>query len=75
MLFTILRYAKAVAGALAAGVAELANALSDGVVTLPEWGAIVAAVLAGGGLVALVPNKPAASNPPAHGITTLPPAA
>lgn len=60
---TILRYAKAVAGGLAAGVAALTPALADGTVTGAEWLTIAIAVLAGAGIIAVVPNKPPA--PPA----------
>ena len=55
---TILRYAKAVAGGLAAGVAALTPALADGTVTGAEWLTIAIAVLAGAGIIAVVPNKP-----------------
>ncbi len=58
----VLRYAKALAGAAAAGAAVYLTARSDGTVTTDEWLGILLAVLAGGGVVAGVPNKP---KPPA----------
>jgi hypothetical protein len=61
MLSTILRYAKAVAGGLAAGVAALTPALADGTVTTTEWVTIAIAVLGGAGIIAVVPN----AKPPA----------
>jgi hypothetical protein len=57
---TILRYAKAVVGGLAAGVAALTPALADGTVSAGEWVTIAIAVLGGAGLIAVVPNKAAA---------------
>lgn len=66
MLTTILRYAKAVAGGLAAGAAALTPALADNVVTPTEWVTIALAVLVGAGVVAAVPNQkpPAPPAPP-----------
>jgi hypothetical protein len=52
-----LRYAKAVLGALGAGVAVAVPAAADGHVTLLEWLGVAAAVLGVGGGVAAVPNK------------------
>jgi len=60
MLSTILRYAKAVAGGLAAGAAALTPALADGTVTGAEWLTIAIAVLGGAGIIAVIPNKPPA---------------
>jgi len=57
---TVLRYAKALVGAAAAGVAVYLTARSDGTVTTDEWLGILLAVLAGGGVVGAVPNKPKA---------------
>jgi hypothetical protein len=53
----VLRYAKAVVGATVAGVSVYLAARPGGVTTDEMWG-IVAAVLAGGGIVGAVPNKP-----------------
>jgi hypothetical protein len=55
---TVLRYAKAIVGAAAAGVAVYLTARTDGQVTTDEWLGILLAVLAGGGVVGAVPNKP-----------------
>ena len=45
------KYAKAVAASLAAALASLITALTDGVVTPAEWAGIVLAGLVGSGLV------------------------
>ena len=65
MLPTILRYAKAVVGGLAAGVAALTPALADGTVTGAEWLTIAIAVLGGAGLIAVIPNRQPPSPPTA----------
>jgi hypothetical protein len=52
-------YAKAIAGALTAFAAALTPALADGNVTSIEWLTILAAVLAGFGVVYTVPNATA----------------
>lgn len=51
-------YAKAVAGAVAAGLASLATALVDNAVSPTEWIAAALAALAALGIVYTVPNKP-----------------
>ncbi|WP_053205848.1 hypothetical protein [Jiangella muralis] len=48
-------YAKAVAGGLAAGLAALGTALTDGAVSPAEWVAVASAFLAGTGIVAAAP--------------------
>ncbi len=56
-VLTTLRYAKAIAGALAAGVAMYLKARgTDGVVDSDEWWQVIGATLAGGGLVGFIPN-------------------
>ena len=57
MVSTILKYTKAVAGGLTAGAAALATAMASGPITLGEWLTVLGAVVAGGGLVAWVPNR------------------
>ena len=57
MLTKILGYAKAVVGGIAAGIATLTPLAAAGPLTLTDWLGVVAAVLAGAGLVAVVPNK------------------
>lgn len=57
MISKILQYAKAVIAGASAGVAVAIPAAADGHVTGTEWLGIVAAVLAGSGIVAAVPNK------------------
>jgi hypothetical protein len=52
----MLRYAKAVVGALLAGLASLQAALPDGV-TGEEWVAVAVATLAALGAVWAVPNR------------------
>ena len=51
------RYAKAIMGALAGGLAALGTALADGQVTATEWVVVAAGAVAGLGLVWGVPNK------------------
>ena len=51
-------YAKALCAALAVGAASLAQAAGDGI-TAQESLTAAALVLGGGGLVYIVPNKPA----------------
>lgn len=63
MISKVLQYAKAVIAGASAGIAVAIPAAADGHVTGTEWLGILAAVLAGSGLVAAIPNKPAA--PPA----------
>lgn len=50
-------YAKAVAGGLAAGLAALGTALSDGAVSPAEWVAVASAFLAGTGIVYAAPKN------------------
>lgn len=57
MLTTILRYAKAVVGGIAAGIATLTPLAAAGPLTLTDWLGVLAAVLGGAGLVAVIPNK------------------
>lgn len=54
------KYAKAIVGALTAGLAALGTALADDTVTRLEWVGVAAALLGAAGLVWAVPNKPAA---------------
>jgi hypothetical protein len=51
------QYAKAVVGALVAGLTALSAALSDGQVTEAEWVGIAAATLIAAGAVWGVPNR------------------
>lgn len=51
-------YAKAVVGALTAGLTSLLVAIEDDVLTQQEWVTAVVATLLGLGLVAAVPNAP-----------------
>lgn len=51
------KYAKAVAGAVAAGLAALATALADGAVSPEEWALIGLATVVGSGLVAAAPRN------------------
>jgi hypothetical protein len=76
MLTTILRYAKAVVGGLAAGIATLTPLASAGPLTLTDWLGVLAAVLGGAGLVAFVPNK-TTTPPPSTGsaVSSVPPPA
>jgi hypothetical protein len=53
------KYAKAIVGALVAGLTALGTALADDTVTQLEWVGVVVAVLGAAGLVWAVPNKPA----------------
>ena len=55
-LNTVARYAKAIVGAAAAGIAAYIPAQSDGHVTSGEWWTVVLAVLVGAGVVAATPN-------------------
>jgi hypothetical protein len=75
VLSTILKYAKAVVGGLAAGVATLTPLAAAGPLTLADWLGVLAAVLGGAGLVAVVPNKTV--TPPAGGspVSSVPPPA
>jgi hypothetical protein len=52
------KYAKAIIGALGAGLGALAAAYTDGAVTGPEWVAVAIAVVGTLGLVWGVPNAP-----------------
>lgn len=49
-------YAKAIVGAVLAGLTAAGAALTDGVITGPEWIGIAIAVVATGGAVFGVPN-------------------
>lgn len=51
------RYAKAIAGAVAAGAGSLATALNDGTVTATEGVTALLVVLAALGVVWRVPNR------------------
>lgn len=53
----MLRYAKAIVAAVAAGASTLGFALADGTVTVPEMVGVVAAVLGALGVTYAVPNK------------------
>lgn len=55
-LDSIKPYAKALVGALTAGLGAYATALDDGITT-QEWVTVAIAALAGGGFVFGVPNK------------------
>lgn len=52
-------YAKAIVGGIVGGLTALGTALTDAVVTGPEYVVIALAVIAGTGFVYAVPNKPA----------------
>lgn len=69
-------YAKALIGALIAGLASLQQALDDSAVTAQEWTGVVIALLSGLALVWAIPNRdPAAEHqaesvqPPERGAT------
>lgn len=49
-------YAKAIVGALLAGLAALATGLADGSMTPVEWVLMASATIAAGGIVFGVPN-------------------
>lgn len=49
--------AKAIAGGIAAGLAALGTALTDGAVSPAEWVAVASAVLAGTGIVYASPTN------------------
>ena len=53
-------YAKAIIGALVAGLTALGTALTDDSVTTAEWVAVAVATLTALGVVYAVPNRPAA---------------
>lgn len=53
----MLGYAKAIVGALVAGLTALSAALADGQVTEGEWIGVAVATLAAAGVVWGVPNK------------------
>jgi hypothetical protein len=48
---------KALAGAIAAGLAALGTSVADGVVTGAEWGIVFAAVVGGFAVVYLTPKN------------------
>lgn len=52
------RYAKAIIGAIVAGLGALAQALTDGQITATEWAIVVGALLSGLALVWGYPNAP-----------------
>ena len=52
-------YAKAIIGALVAGLTALGTALTDDTVTGAEWVAVAVATLTALGVVYAVPNRPA----------------
>jgi peptidoglycan/LPS O-acetylase OafA/YrhL len=51
-------YAKAIVGALGAGLAALGVALADNTVTAGEWVTVAVATVGALGLVYAVPNRP-----------------
>lgn len=53
-------YAKAIVGALVAGLTALGTALADDSVTATEWVGVAVATLTALGVVYAVPNRPAA---------------
>lgn len=53
-----MKYAKAIFGALAAGLAALGTAASDGTITTGEWIGVASAVVAAAGVVYGVSNTP-----------------
>ncbi|GGM63969.1 hypothetical protein GCM10012275_38170 [Longimycelium tulufanense] len=59
----IATYAKALLGALAAGLGSLATALTDGTITPAEWIAAAGAALAALGVVYRVRNRPTTPKP------------
>jgi len=52
-------YAKAIVGALVAGLTALGTALADNQVTTVEWVGVAVATLGALGIVYAVPNRPA----------------
>lgn len=62
MLDRIASYRKAIAALLAAPLAVLGAALTDGTVTGPEWVAVALAALGTGAAVYAVPNAPQAAD-------------
>lgn len=50
-------YAKAIIGALVAGLASLQQALDDGVLSAQEWTGVTIATLSGLALIWAIPNK------------------
>ena len=52
-------YAKAIVGALVAGLTALGTALADDTVTGAEWVGVAVATLGALGIVYAVPNRPA----------------
>ena len=59
MEFTV-KIAKAVVGALVAGLGSLGTAMADDRITGQEWLVVAVAALAALGVIWSVPNKPAA---------------
>lgn len=53
----VLPYAKAIVGALVAGLGALGTALTDGAVSAQEWVAVASATLVALGVVFGVPNR------------------
>lgn len=53
-----MKYAKAIVGALVAGLTAIATGLTDDVLTNAEWIAAAIAFLGAGGVVWGVPNAP-----------------
>lgn len=51
-----MRYAKAITGALVAGLLVLKSAVGDDVVTVAEWIDVAVSVIGAGGAVWVVPN-------------------
>jgi hypothetical protein len=60
----VLRYAKAIGGAVLGGVGAYLSA-KDGGVTMSEWWSIIGAALVGGGVIATIPNAAKQNKPPA----------
>ena len=52
------QYRKAIASAIIAGLFSLISVWPHGI-TSDEWGIVIGAVLAGGGLTGLIPNRKA----------------
>lgn len=76
---SIAPYAKAVIGALVAGLASLQQALDDGTLSAQEWTGVAIATLSGLALIWAIPNKdPEAAHqdesvqPPEDGYASLP---
>jgi hypothetical protein len=62
----MMKYAKAIAAALAAGGAALGTALADDAVSTGEWVGVGLAVLGALGITWVVPNRPAGDEVPGY---------